>query len=292
MEANGQTINLVRTALEAGRSVLVIGVKPGERQHWPHADDPRIVYWNSGKKLKRLLPPRRTGVVLMTRYTDHSVTQRIRQAIPADAVFYTRHMSSGELKALLEQAYVPPVTRPSVSDSAPFPTMTVVTITPPRSAPAIEPASESVEPVTPAGLSDSASVSVRKERGWVTEFVRKNANFEVKPISTEIDRLWEAVKKEHHAVARPTVHSAFYRLKGAAKNAAPTRKVTARKKTARVITEPRQDSSEILGEFIKLAQPTLSAVREILTENRRLREELVEQKRQLEAIKQAVSRLK
>lgn len=287
---NRQMENLVKTTLEAGRVVLVVGVKPGERLGWPYSNDDRFVFWQSDRKMRRFNPPRRTGVVLVTRFLDHGAARRIEQQVPKDAVIYTKHMNSGELKYLLDRARVPPATRkPEPVSVVEVRNSTQVPVaSKPQVITATKPESETYFTEVPVPEA-SAQLAPVKKHGAVAAFVREHADLSAVSSSAEIKRLVVAALEAGIVATHAGVSSIFYLLKsGMSAQTTPARQES----RSRAKHAVNVDSSELLKQFIELAEPAIMAAKALLEENRTLRDELAKSKKQLAAVKQAVSRLK
>lgn len=273
-------IQIAKRTLEVGGKILIVGATHGNLGKWHDLNDPRLVVWPStSRRTARRAVPGDVGLVIMTRFWDHSTNKWLRNSLPRTATFYSKHVSTGELKDFLETVYTPPQPRQEIAPVV-FRQQVVV----------LKPVMPVASPIVVAEVEEKKMGEEKvvvsassKEKGDVVNFVRSNADFDTKSPSIELARLEALASEKGVPTTRASLANCFYKERKRQRGAASA------------TTPRRRDSNELLKEFTGSCELVRVAVVEILEENKKLQEEVRQLKAALvgqkQAIKKALSQL-
>jgi hypothetical protein len=270
--------------------ILIVGSKPSNfKSEW--LNNPRLIFWHSTdpKSSNPSNIPKGVEYIIFTRFVDHSLQQRIQAlAKGGNAVVFRFAQNTGEIKRLIEESGIlkAPIRAKKVTPPQPLiPTVPVAPTLPAETIPGPVSTQESSTLNVPAAVSPFTNLPESQEkggeamearkrkilgRGVLRSFVLQNADFTVTPLVNEARRLWELAKAQGLKTTPRSIEACLYALRKGQKQAED-------KKT---ITEPiskrrraRRDSIKVLDQLAELATLAAVAVRELIEEIARLREE-------------------
>jgi len=274
--------------------ILIVGSKSSNfGREW--LNNPRLIFWHSTdpKSSNPSNIPKGVEYIIFTRFVDHSLQQRIQAlAKGGNAVVFRFAQNTGEIKRLIEESGILKAPIPAKKVTPPqllIPTVPVAPTLPVEAIPGPVSTQESPTPNVPAvspftnlpvtNLPESQekggeAMEARKRkilgRGVLRSFVLRNADFTVTPLVNETRRLWELAKAQGLKTTPRSIGACLYALRKGQKQA----------EDKETITEPipkrrrtRRDSIKVLDQLAELATLAAVAVRELIEEIARLREE-------------------
>lgn len=290
-------VQLARDVLKSGNKILVVGVTPKNLGRWYRVNDSRLVFWDS-RDAKKVVP---AGVrlVLVTRFTNHSNLARIRSSVSDEATFYSKFVSTGQLKTLLASVSMPTQVLPQPAENV-VPTVVVSEESRFVSEPAVlnedSFAEEEVEKMDTVALVTPV-VEVRakpQERGAITSFVRKYADRDTEKPANEICRLVALAVGLGIQVTEASIKNAFYHMRSkstkSAKVPAPTPAPVF--VPAEVPSFTHEDSVQLLEKITGDMDLVQVAIREVLAEREALRQQNISLQLQVESLQAQLNEYK
>lgn len=280
----GQDIGrLARSVIAAGQRILVVGAKPSNIGEWHHIQEDNLVFFGStGRKLKHWNVPANVGLVILTRFHKHEVLQSLKKGLSKGAVLWPKHLGTGELKVLLEQAFGSVQVKVPLNKYADrkvalvelLPVVLENDLNPNDSDSNIK-HTEMVE----ENVMTEKSIVEKPVRGSTAQFVRENADFGVVPSGAEVERLFNLAESRNLGLLKTSIEASFYAQKRGPK-ATKSPATSAKNATG---SKSRHDAIKVLTSFCEDIQLVGVAILEVLEENKDLKEQV----RRLEQIREA-----
>lgn len=257
-------------AVKAGRRVIVLGARPSNLPPGV-LRNPLVECWQRDAGLHRRTLPDNAGLVLHTRFTNHTDLHRLSaEAYRRGVEWHNVPFSTGDLWKILQPLV------PSTEPPAPaLPPASIIEAPLPAPAPAVS----VVQPVVlEEPVMVTSNVNGKTRRGALNPFVYKNANL-MAPVMKEAERLLDL------AQSNPDLqHTTVESLRGAivkARKAAGLSKPRRRRRT-RIVAKPASvNGSSKLTIKSHNADPVLSMIDDCMAGLALAREQYLVQSKEL-----------